>query len=460
MRIKNYDIIVSSGKEKLQQIFDNFMNEIGFMVETDQLNINSAEEQMLKVVKMFKKYLTLLMGDLFSNVEMNEGNRIYKDGVKYKLSKKNSHISILTLLGEMDIERNYYFSYSKGEGFGITDELLEITKGHLMTNGMTETISYAAQKDGSFKEASESIDKYLDLDVSSTTIQKISEEVGEVIFDQDIEEAKKILSNNENAGNNCESNIFQKKAEKLFVFADGSMICMDEKNLWKEIKLGLVVNNENVDYINMDNMKISEREYVSYLGNKDEFKKLLYSAVLKAGYYDQTEIICIGDGAKWIWNMFEELFPNCIKILDYYHFDENLYKYAKYVFKNDEIKIKKWTSKIKELAFENRSNDIIKEIQNIDVDLSNKPSDVPNLLTYISEKKDLIKYGYFKEKNYIIGSGAIESGNKLVLQRRLKQAGMHWSSDGAQHIAALRTKYKSKLWNKVIYAIENIYKAS
>ena len=40
-------------------------------------------------------------------------------------------------------------------------------------------------------------------------------------------------------------------------------------------------------------------------------------------------------------------------------------------------------------------------------------------------------------------SGAIESGNKLVLQRRLKQAGMHWSSDGAQYIAALRTKYKS-----------------
>jgi hypothetical protein len=460
MIIKNYNDILSSGKENLQQIFDNFTNELGFMAETDQLNINSAEEHMLKAVKMFKKYLVLLMGNLFSNVEMNESNKIYKEGIRYKLLKKNAHISILTLLGKIDIERDYYFSYSKGEGFGIIDELLEIKKGHLMTNGMTETISYAAQKDGSFKEASESIDKYLDLDISSTTIQKISEGVGGVVFNQDMKEAERILLNNENVGNNFEVDIYREKAEKLFVFADGSMICMNEKNHWKEIKLGLVVNNKNVDYINMDNMKISEREYVSYLGNKDEFKKLLYSAVLKAGYHDDTEIICIGDGAKWIWNMFEELFPNCIKILDYYHFDENLYKYAKYVYQNDEIKIKKWTSKIKELAFENRSDDIIKEIQKIDIDLSNKPSDIPNLLTYITEKKDLIRYGYFKEKNYIIGSGAIESGNKLVLQRRLKQAGMHWSSNGAQYIAALRTKYKSKLWNKVIYTIENIHKAS
>lgn len=435
------------------------MSEIEFMAETDQLNINSAEEHMLKVVKMFKKFLVLLMGNLFSNVDMNEDNKINKEGVKYKLLKKNSRISVLTLLGKIDIERDYYFSYLKGEGFGETDELFEITKGHLMTNGITETISYAAQKDGSFKEASESIEKYLDLEINSTTIQKISEGVGETVFNEDKDEAHRILSNNENIEKSCELNVFREKAKKLFVFADGSMICMNEKNLWKEIKLGLVVNNENVEYINMDNMKISEREYVSYLGNKDEFKKLLYSAVLKAGYYDETEIICIGDGAKWIWNMFEELFPNCIKILDYYHFDENLNKYAKYVFQNDEIRVKKWTTKIKELAFENRSNDIIKEIQKIDIDLSNKPSDIPNLLTYISEKKDLIKYGYFKEKNYIIGSGAIESGNKLVLQRRLKQAGMHWSSDGAQYIAALRTKYKSKLWNKVIYTIENIYKA-
>ena len=238
MTIKNYDTILSSGKEKLQQIFDNYMSEIEFMAETDQLNINSAEEHMLKVVKMFKKFLVLLMGNLFSNVDMNEDNKINKEGVKYKLLKKNSRISVLTLLGKIDIERDYYFSYLKGEGFGETDELFEITKGHLMTNGITETISYAAQKDGSFKEASESIEKYLDLEINSTTIQKISEGVGETVFNEDKDEAHRILSNNENIEKSCELNVFREKAKKLFVFADGSMICMNEKPLERN-KIGI-----------------------------------------------------------------------------------------------------------------------------------------------------------------------------------------------------------------------------
>ena len=43
----------------------------------------------------------------------------------------------------------------------------------------------------------------------------------------------------------------------------------------------------------------------------------------------------------------------------------------------------------------------------------------------------------------------IESGNKVVVQKRLKQAGMRWSKDGAQEIVALRAKYESNKWNDV-----------
>jgi hypothetical protein len=457
MTIKNYDSILTSGRNKLQEIFENYMEEINFMTETNQLNINNAEEQMLKFLKMIKKFLTILTGDLFSNYTVeNNDKKIYKNGEKYKLSKKNAQINILTLLGKMEIERDYYFSYAKREGFGITDELFEIKKGHHMTNGVTETITYAAQKDGSFKEASDSIEKYLDLKINPTTIQKISKEVGEVVFKNDIRESEDIKNNEEY----YKQNLYHEKAEKLYVFADGSMICMTGKNNWKEIKLGLVVKGNKVTNINMDNMQISEREYVSYLGNKDEFKKLLYTSALKAGYNNGTKVICIGDGAQWIRNMFEELFPNCITILDYYHFEENVGKYAKYVFKNDEVAAKKWINNIIELSFNNKSEDIVKEIKKIEYKNEDKPSDVPNLLNYISERKDQILYGHFREKNYIIGSGAIESGNKLVLQRRLKQSGMHWNTNGAQYIAALRTKYKSNLWNRVIYNIENLYKTS
>jgi hypothetical protein len=52
----------------------------------------------------------------------------------------------------------------------------------------------------------------------------------------------------------------------------------------------------------------------------------------------------------------------------------------------------------------------------------------------------------YKEKGYYVGSGAIESGNKVVLQKRLKLAGMRWNELPAQYLLSLRAKYESGLW--------------
>ncbi|MCL1918127.1 MAG: OmpA family protein, partial [Peptococcaceae bacterium] len=51
-------------------------------------------------------------------------------------------------------------------------------------------------------------------------------------------------------------------------------------------------------------------------------------------------------------------------------------------------------------------------------------------------------------KGYFIGSGAIESGNKIVLQQRLKQASMRWNVSSAQPMLTLKTKCESNLWEK------------
>ena len=49
----------------------------------------------------------------------------------------------------------------------------------------------------------------------------------------------------------------------------------------------------------------------------------------------------------------------------------------------------------------------------------------------------------------------IESGNKLVIQKRMKLSGMRWSVDGGQYMAALRAKHQSDLWGNVQDVILN-----
>lgn len=72
-----------------------------------------------------------------------------------------------------------------------------------------------------------------------------------------------------------------------------------------------------------------------------------------------------------------------------------------------------------------------------------------NLAGYITNNQNRIQYLEYKNNGYYVGSGMIESGNKVVVQKRLKQAGMRWSRDGAQCIVALRAKYESKRWEDV-----------
>ena len=69
-----------------------------------------------------------------------------------------------------------------------------------------------------------------------------------------------------------------------------------------------------------------------------------------------------------------------------------------------------------------------------------------NLHGYISNNIKNIDYVAYQKKGYFIGSGAIESGNKIILQDRLKRAGMRWNTPTAQALLTLKTKAESGLW--------------
>jgi hypothetical protein len=462
MNIKNYESIVSLGDQKVQQIWKVFYEDIKEMALTQQLNINSTEELMLVFVKKIKRFLTFISGVFLSNIDIenNSNIRYNAENEEFKLLIKEAPINILTVLGDINITRDYYFSRSKSEGFGETDKILEISNKHLMTKGMIETITYASQKDDSFKEGSESIKKYLDLDVSIKQMQLISEEVGEFIFEKDMEEASKIFNATiEKATESIEIKQIDNKQDTIYVFADGSMVSIKGKGNWKEMKLGLALNEVHIEKKGRENFEANKKEYVTYFGNKDEFKKSLFAAAVRAGYKPGIKIIAIGDGASWIWDMFEELFPGCIKILDYYHFSENVNKYANFAFEKDEDVRADWVKEITDLAYSNNVGKILTKIEKVESEKI-RPSNVVNLSNYISTKRDLMTYGKFENEGYITGSGAIESGNKIVIQKRLKQSGMHWSINGAQYISTLRAKYKSDLWYKVINIINDEFMAS
>lgn len=54
----------------------------------------------------------------------------------------------------------------------------------------------------------------------------------------------------------------------------------------------------------------------------------------------------------------------------------------------------------------------------------------------------------------LIGSGAIESAHRTVVQKRMKQSAQRWTNKGAQNMLNLRVLTMNQQWDKVVQLIK------
>ena len=192
---------------------------------------------------------------------------------------------------------------------------------------------------------------------------------------------------------------------------------------------------------------INHKEFVSYIGNVDTFRILVFAKAVEMKYWEYKNIVFISDGATWLRNMINELFPEAIQVLDKYHLIENIYDYAKFIFDDDIKKVERFKDKIIGYCYSKEYKLIVKELKKYKD--KKVPTGVCNLPIYLENNKDKIDYSRYENNGWFVGSGAIESSNKTVAQLRLKQAGMRWSVNGANYIITLRCMIESNHWNKI-----------
>lgn len=378
-------------------------------------------------------------------VKKNEVQEHEKCGKRMIATSEASWLTVNSLMGKLEFHRWWLHCRRCHEGYAPFDKQLGINKEHKVTKGLVETICDLAQRMGSFEEASYMLDKYLGINMAPSMVQEISEEVGKALYEKEKAEAKELYENQHKTVSQVPENV---KKGRLYIEADGSMIQIRGEG-YKEVKLGMVFKDNKILNKDKERHKIIEKDYVSSFDGAEEFKKMLWAVAVKNGYQDVKEVVILGDGAGWIWNMAKELFPDAVFILDYYHFEEHVHECANVIYPDDKISRKTWVNKI----IDGFMNDRIEPtIEKLSMEKFTEPKvgiKVEELKTYLGNNKDKMNYKVYKDKGYFIGSGAIEGGNKHVIQQRLKLAGMRWNKTGAQYIASLRCASKGDKWGKV-----------
>ena len=271
-------------------------------------------------------------------------------------------LSVITMYGGLSYMR-YYLKPQDAES---KDRLMELTgaKGvapldsflglaglpFKITPDAMLRIAYWAQNQLSFQRAEEAIHEIMHVRVNDDTVRLVSDFVGKAVFEHDCAKANEAYT----MLNEGKLSFSKNRKGVLYILTDGATVNTrlqdDEGSTWRENKLGEVFSSRDIyswtDKKGERQHRIQKREYVSYLGSASEFQKHLLHCALRGGYGQFEDTVVLSDGATWIRNMVEELFPDAQQILDFFHLSENVHTYAKALFNMDASKYMPWAKRV------------------------------------------------------------------------------------------------------------------
>jgi hypothetical protein len=243
----------------------------------------------------------------------------------------------------------------------------------------------------------------------------------------------------------------------LYSQVDGSYIPTDEE--WKEVKLGRIFTSDDVKVQRSEFKGVAPRttiersDYLAYKGSNIEFTDRFDILMQKKIAQDYKEVVFITDGEIWIDNWLQQNYKEHTCILDYYHATKRLKELTVSAFKSDQ-KGEEWLKRQKDLLLQSKSEQVLKNVMAIKRNTKAVREKKEKIGKYYQANKHRMDYKYYLEQGWFIGSGAIESAHRNVIQRRMKLNGQRWGTK-AQPILNLRAANKSDKWDKIVQLIDD-----
>ena len=347
---------------------------------------------------------------------------------------------IVTLLGNCEYSRNYY-NCECGEYAIPKDEMLNVS-GTKFTQVVKRVTSQIAASD-SFRDTSANLKYLCGIDVSAKEAERIAEDAGAEIIAAKQNEIEYSLTELNPTEPETPANI-------MYIEYDGTGVPIRKQELAgvkgkqldgsarsREMKTGCIFTQSGLNDEGKPVRDADSTTYFSQIGQLEDFGKLLYSEAVKRGVDYAGQVVVIGDGAKWIWGLASDNFPNATQIIDLYHAKEHVFDVLRTVISNEAELCAQKRNLYKKL--ENGDIDgLVKCFSEFPINTEEQAEKIRIESNYFMQNKERMQYQDFSKKGFFVGSGVIEAACKNVVGKRLKQSGMMWSVAGANKIAALR----------------------
>lgn len=219
-----------------------------------------------------------------------------------------------------------------------------------------------------------------------------------------------------------------------------------EEGGFREVKTGvLLLPAERVEP-SPGRRSVVRRFLVTCLGDADAIFNRLWAQLQELGWLGaQTVVVIVGDGAEWIWNRANMFVRRC-EILDFWHAIEHAWEFARLQYGEGSRLADRWVHRIADDLRAGRVDQVIARLKTLRPTTPERRDKLTALIRYYTDNAGRMRYDEYLRLGYGIGSGAVESAHKQVVQARLRQAGMRWSEAGARRLLALRLLLLNDNW--------------
>jgi hypothetical protein len=361
--------------------------------------------------------------------------------------------TITTVLGPVTISRAWYHCGQCRHGFAPRDQQLGVA-GTPLSPGLAE-MNALAGAEVSFVRAAALLAGLAGITLSAKTIERSAEASGAAA----------------RAAGAAEAAAIRARAivplpppgpvpDMLYVETDGTGVPVrasetegrqgkaeDGKAGTREVKLARLFTVSRLDQDGRPVMDPGSSTYVATFDGKDALAGLVEAEYLRRGGEHFRQVVALGDGAAWIWTMAEDLYPHATHIVDIYHAREHLHDLAAHLAFITPDPQQWLAARSQELDAGNIT--AIIDAASCYPLAGVKAEELDKKLGYFKRNAHRMRYQHFRDLGMFIGSGAIEGGIKAIVVQRAKQSGMHWTTEGAADIIALRTQHASGRWNEL-----------
>jgi hypothetical protein len=295
-----------------------------------------------------------------------------------------------------------------------------------------------------FREARELLAEYTGIELGAETVRRHSERVGAALADAEDAALAEVERTREAVGP------VDPAPGTLVVELDGVMARY--RDGWHEVKVGAVGG--------VVGGTTTALSYVAAREGPDRFGPRLVAEAARRGALDVVgwdgplrgrglarlrRVVVLGDGARWIWQLAAEHFGDRVEIVDYYHASQHLWDVARALHPDDPAAVAAWARPLARRLRDEGSAPVLGALA-----ATTAPSGTPAADTLRRERAFFranahrMAYPSFKAQGFPIGSGAVESAARHVIQLRMKRPGMRWADPGGRAIAALRATIRSQ----------------